>query len=144
MLLKLTRAGDGIKAEEVYFLPPHVFENIHGGVVLVGDYIYAAKGHKYNHEPICIEFLTGKVVWKARSFGRLSCATLYADGHLYMRYEGGTMILVEATPKEFRLKGRFKVSTRGRGPHWPHPVIHDGKLYIRHADTLLCYDIRER
>ena len=144
-LLELSRDGDGVKAKEVYFLPPAVFENIHGGVVLVGDHIYGAKGHKYNHEPICIEFLTGKVAWKApKPLGRLSCATLYADGHLYMRYEDGVMVLVEGTPAAYRLKSTWKPESGGRGFAWAHPVIHDGKLYLRHGDELACYDVKAR
>lgn len=143
VLLELSREGDGVRAKEVYFLPPNVFENIHGGVVLVGDHLYAAKGHKYDHEPICIEFRTGKVVWKApKPLGRLSCAVLYADGHLYFRYEGGTMALVEATPEGYRLKSTWKPSSGGRGRTWAHPVIHEGKLYLRHGDELACYDVK--
>ena len=41
---KLTREGNGIKAEEVYFVGPKEFENHHGGVVLVGDYLYGGDG----------------------------------------------------------------------------------------------------
>ena len=145
VLLELSREGDGVKADEVYFLLPNVFENIHGGAVLVGDHIYSAKGHKYNHEPICIEFLTGNVVWKApEALGRLSATTLYADGHLYHRYEDGAMALVKATPDGYRLKSTWKPQSRGRGPAWAHPVIHGGKLYLRHADVLACYDIKAR
>jgi outer membrane protein assembly factor BamB len=143
VLLKLSADGDGVKAEQVYFLGPNVFENIHGGAVLVGDHLYSAKGHKYDHEPICIEFLTGKVVWKApKALGRLSCTTLYADGHLYHRYENGVMALVEATPDGYRLKSTWRPQSGGRGPTWAHPVVHDGKLYLRHADELACYDVK--
>jgi outer membrane protein assembly factor BamB len=145
VLLKLVKSGGGVEAKEVYFLGPRTFENIHGGVVLVGDYIYSAKGHKYNHEPICIEFLTGKVVWKApKALGRKSAATLYADGHLYYRYENGTMALVEATPEAYRLKSTWEPKSKGRGPTWPHPVIWDRKLFLRHADELACYDLAAR
>ena len=145
VLLKLSPDGDGVKAEEVYFLRPSVFQNIHGGGVLVGDHIYSAKGHKNNHEPICIEFLTGKIVWKApEALGKLSATTLYADGHLYHRYEDGAMALVKATPDGYRLKSTWKPQSRGRGPAWAHPVIHGGKLYLRHADVLACYDIKAR
>ena len=28
------------------------------------------------------------------------------------------------------------------GPAWAHPVIYDGKLYLRHNDLLFCYDVR--
>ena len=143
VLLKLTKAGAGIEPKEVYFLGPRTFENIHGGVVLVGDYIYSAKGHKYNHEPICIEFLTGKVAWKApKALGRLSATTLYADGHLYHRYEDGVMALVEATPEAYRLKSVWKPESRSHGPTWAHPVIFSGRLFLRHDDELACYDIR--
>jgi hypothetical protein len=51
------------------------------------------------------------------------------------------VVLVEATPEEFRVKGRFK-AVRGKGPAWPHPVIHNGRLYLRHGDILACYDVR--
>ena len=29
------------------------------------------------------------------------------------------------------------------GPAWAHPVIHRGKLYLRHNDLLACYDLRK-
>ncbi|MHA1571527.1 MAG: PQQ-binding-like beta-propeller repeat protein [Alphaproteobacteria bacterium] len=139
-LLKLTRSGSGVKAEEVYFLGPTQFENHHGGVLLVGDYIYG--GHlKSNGTPVCVELLTGKIVWKEKALARGSAAVLYADGHMIWRYESGPVFLVEATPEEFRIKGRLDPITGG-GPAWPHPVIHDGKLYLRHRDVLGCYDVR--
>jgi len=57
-----------------------------------------------------------------------------------------TMVLIEANPEQYKLKGQFKLPKRDGmdGPGWPHPVIVDGKLYIRHADVLFCYDITER
>ncbi len=147
-LLKLTRNGDGIDVEEVYFLGPDEFENHHGGVVLVGDHIYGGSGQT-NGIPVCLEFGTGKIAWKAQSPGKKSAAVLYADGHLYFRYEKGSspkkglVALIEATPEEFRVKGTFEPAVMN-GPGWPHPVIHDGKLYLRDKDVLMCYDVRGR
>jgi len=141
-LLKLSRDGDGVKAEEVYSLDGKQFENHHGGVVLVGDYIYG--GHGGNRgAPVCLEFLTGKIAWKPKAPAKGSAAVLYADGHLLFRYDSGPIFLYEATPEEFKVKGHFKPLT-GEGPAWPHPVIHDGKLYLRHNDLLLCYDLRQK
>jgi len=136
-LLELTSNGDGMDVEEVYFLGPAEFENHHGGVVLLGDHIYGGSGQA-NGVPVCLELETGKIAWKAEAPGRRSAAIVYADGHLYFRYEGGLVALIEATPEEFRLKGTFKPPVK-KGPGWPHPVIHDGKLYLRDHDTLLCY-----
>lgn len=74
---------------------------------------------------------------------RGSAAVLYADGHLWFRYDRGLVALIEATPEAFRLNGTFQPIT-GEGPAWAHPVIHDGKLYLRHGDLLACYDVRGR
>ncbi|MHC4705200.1 MAG: polyvinylalcohol dehydrogenase, partial [Planctomycetota bacterium] len=78
--------------------------------------------------------------WKKEPIGKRSAALVYADGHVYWRYEKGLMALVEANPREFKVKGTFDIPSK-TGPNWPHPVILDGKLYLRENDVLLCYDI---
>jgi outer membrane protein assembly factor BamB len=139
-LVKLTATSDkGIEAKEVYFVAAQDFQNHHGGVVLVDGYIYGGHGQN-DGQPTCIELKTGKLQWKERGPGGGSAAVAYADGNLYFRYEDGTMALVEATPTALKVKGKFKLPTND-GPSWPHPVIVDGKLYLRHNDTLLCYGI---
>lgn len=139
-LLEVKRQGESFLAEEVYFLGPREFVNHHGGVVLVGEYLYG--GHGTNQgDPTCLALATGKVCWKSRSPARGSACVLYADGHLIFRYDRGDVVLVEASPEEFRVKGRFRPPT-GAGPAWAHPVIHKGKLYLRHDDLLCCFDLR--
>jgi outer membrane protein assembly factor BamB len=61
-LLKLVKDGEGVKAQEVYFLPSRTLQNHHGGMVLVNGYIYAGHGHNRGF-PICVEMATGKVAW---------------------------------------------------------------------------------
>lgn len=142
-LLKLSRDGDGVKAEEVYWLDKDQFQNHHGGFVKVGDYIYG--GHNHNKgEPTCVEMKTGKILWHADQPGRGSGCVLYADGHLYFLYENGVAALVEATPERYNLKGTFKLPSRpgAKGTAWAHPVISDGRLYLRWADVLFCYDVK--
>jgi len=141
-LLKISRDGDEVKAEEVYFLKYRDFENHHGGIVLVGDHLYGGSGRN-SGIPVCVEFATGKIAWKDKPVGKRSAAVLYADGNLYFRYEDGAMALVEATPEEFRLKGKFMPPVVD-GPAWPYPVIHDGKLYLRAHNVLMCYDVRQQ
>ncbi len=140
-LLKLARSGDGVSATEVYFLDSRTFQNHHGGMVLVGDHIYAGHGHNRGF-PICIEFMTGKVAWGGdiRNGGSGSAAVLYADGNLYFRYQNGTMKLIEATPAGYREKGSFEIP--GANLSWPHPVVAGGKLYLREQDNLYVYDVR--
>jgi outer membrane protein assembly factor BamB len=139
-LLKPTLGSDGFHVEEVYYLSPRQFENHHGGVVLVGNYLYGGDGQN-NGTPVCLDFMTGKILWKVKAPGQGSAAVLYADGCLYFRYQDGLMALIEATPKAFRLKGTFHTAVK-LGNSWPHPVIYDGKLFLRDQDVLMCYDVR--
>jgi outer membrane protein assembly factor BamB len=142
-LLHLTKDGSGVKVEEKYFLKPDELQNHHGGMVRVGDYIFCGHGHN-NGFPMCIEWKTGKRMWEQqRGAGIGSAAVLYADGRLFFRYEDGEMALIEADPKEYKLVSHFRLASV-KGKSWPHPVIVDGKLYIRDQDSLLCYDVRSK
>lgn len=135
-LVKLTKKSDGFEAEEVYFTKE--MKNHHGGMVLLGDYLYGSNEGLLT----CLEFKTGVVKWAERKAGKGSIA--YADGHLYYRNEGGPIILVEANPEKYVEKGRFNQPERSKQSAWPHPVIANGKLYIRDQDVLLCYDVKEK
>lgn len=140
-LLKVVKQGSGLEAEEVYFLKSKQMQNHHGGMVLIGDYIYCGHGHNEGF-PLCIEMLTGKVAWSpGRGVGKGSAAVLAVDGNLIFRYESGDVALIEATPTEYILKGQFKSPTH-HGANWPHPVVVDGKLYLRDQTSLLCFDIK--
>jgi outer membrane protein assembly factor BamB len=135
---------DMVSSSEVYF--NRIKLNGIGGVVQVGDYVY---GTEANGELVCMAFKTGDVKW------RHSCAGLaalcYADGMLYVRGQGGNgfgpespaaMALVEATPDGYREKGRFEQPDHGNLPAWPHPVVANGRLYLRDGKVLLCYDVK--
>lgn len=142
-LLRLVPDGFGVRAEEVYWLDKGQFQNHHGGFLKVGGYIYG--GHNHNKgEPTCIEMATGKIMWHADQPGRGSGCVLYADGCLYFRYESGVVALVAATPEKYNLISTFTPPQRPgmSGPAWAHPVISDGKLYLRHADVLFCYNVK--
>src|SRR5262249_15067088 len=121
------------KADEAFFVRD--FQNQHGGVVLVGDYLYGTNENSL----LCVNFKTGKIEWKERSVGKGSVAA--ADGHMYVRGENGKVALVEANPTEYKEKGQFKQPDLGREKPWPYPVIAGGKLYLRDWDALFCYDI---
>jgi outer membrane protein assembly factor BamB len=139
-LLKLAKAGAGVKAEEQYFLDHKTFQNHHGGMVRLGDYIYAGTGHN-NGFPICLEWKTGKVAWsQGRGPGRESAAVIAADGRLYFRYQDGTLALIGATPGGYEEHGAFKLPFID-GESWPHPALEGKKLYLRAHDTLMCFDL---
>jgi outer membrane protein assembly factor BamB len=141
-LLRVSKQGQQVAPREVYFLEAKQMQNHHGGMVMVGDYIYCGHGHDLGF-PLCIELKTGREMWKADPVGEGSAAVVYADGQLYFRYQNGIMALIEATPKAFQLNGKFKLASK-HGESWPHPVIAGGRLYLRDQGTLLVYDIRAK
>lgn len=141
-LLKISKQGKGLKAEEVWWREANKLQNHHGGMILIGDYVYMGHGHNEGF-PVCVDFKTGKPKWGPdRGPGAESAAIAYADGHLYFRYQDATMALIEASPKAYKLKGKFKLATHNDNS-WPHPVIAGGKLYLRDQNDLLCYDIKK-
>ncbi len=140
-LLKLSRAGSGVEANEEYFLTGKEFQNHHGGMIKLGDYIYAGHGHNAG-APTCLEWKTGKTVWrKNRGPGTGSAAVAYADGDLYFRFQNGVMALIGATPSGYEEKGTFEIPDVEQ-PSWSHPVIVGGKLYLREQDAMYCYDVQ--
>jgi hypothetical protein len=133
-----TTGGD-VEVKEVYSLNRDL-QNKHGGVVLVGDYLYSDGGDK--GIPQCADLMTGAVKWKSRGAGSGSASVTAADGNLYVRYANGMMTLVKAQPTAFEEVGSFKIPDSGSRPSWSHPVVVDGKLYLREGDKILCYNLR--
>ncbi|MGD9644107.1 MAG: PQQ-binding-like beta-propeller repeat protein [Pirellulales bacterium] len=141
-LLKLSAANGGIHADEVYFLDGKEFQNHHGGMILLGDYLYAGHGHNAG-APTCLEWKTGKTVWRQnRGPGSGSAAVAYADGNLYVRFQNGVVALIGATPSGYEERGKFEIPDVSQ-PSWSHPVIAGGKLYLREQDALYCYDLKQ-
>jgi outer membrane protein assembly factor BamB len=142
-LLKLTADGKAFRVEPVYTNKNMV--NHHGGVVLVGKYLY---GYSDGKGWVCMEFKTGKIAWQERR--KLDKGSLtYADGHLYCYGEGqGTVVLVKASPEGWKEDGRFTIPRESKirepqGKIWTHPVVANGRLYLRDQELIFCYEVKE-
>ncbi len=134
-LAKLTKSDDKFAADEVYF--EKKLDCHHGGIVKIGNWMYSNGGGPL----ICMDFLTGKIMWQNRSVGK--GAIVAADGMLYLLSENHEVALVDASPGEYTERGRFKVKSHGR-PSWAHPVVAGGRLYIRDQESLTAYDVRAK
>ncbi|HWH71060.1 MAG TPA: malectin domain-containing carbohydrate-binding protein, partial [Candidatus Sulfotelmatobacter sp.] len=145
-LVKLTRAADGaVKAEEVY--ATRKMQNHHGGMVLLDGCLYGANGGNEGGFLICLDFKTGNVLWDGRDDAQRRApkgSVALADGRLYYRTEKGTLLLIEPNAKEYLERGRFEQPDRSKLPAWAHPVIANGKLYVRDQDVLFCYDVKAK
>jgi len=137
MLLKMKPSGEKLSVETVW-KNDQVMDNYHGGILLHNGYIFGAGNT--THSWFCLDFLTGKQMWKSPGLGSLT----YADGMLYLYDEKGNMKLVKASSEGFEKTGEFKVPSGGKGPYWAHPVVFGGKLYLRHDDTIFAYDIAKK
>jgi outer membrane protein assembly factor BamB len=150
-LVKLSPEGQGIKAEQVYVSRNRRnLKNQHGGVVLVGDHVYGYSDRSW----VCQDFKTGAVVWEENRRlrkGSLTCA----DGYLYCFSEdNGTVVLLQASPAGWKESGRFQIpqesklradsKTSTQSGIWTHPVVANGRLYLRDQELLFCYDIKEK
>jgi outer membrane protein assembly factor BamB len=139
--VKLNTDADGtVTPEEVYFVSG--MQNHHGGMIVVDDCLYGASGGNEGGFLVCIDFKSGKILWRDRQAPKGSLA--FADGRLYLRAEDGELILIEPSRERFIERGRFDQPDRSESPAWTHPVIANGKLYVRDQDVLLCYDIKAK
>lgn len=137
-LVELNQAAGGeISTEEVY--STNKMQNHHGGMILVDGVLYGANGGNGGGFLRCLDFETGEDLWTVRDArkGALS----FADERLYLYTEDGEVILIEPNRDEYVERGRFEQPDRSESPAWTHPVIANGRLYIRDQGLLLCYDI---
>lgn len=121
-------------------------KNHHGGVILVGDYIY---GHSDNVGWVCQSFKTGELKWNEKNQLGKGCLT-YADGMFYLLDESrGEVALLEASTEGYKEHGRFALDlqTTQRSPKgkiWTHPVVSNGKLFVRDQELLFCFDVKAK
>jgi outer membrane protein assembly factor BamB len=133
-LVKLTGNRNGVTASLAYHTDE--MKNHHGGMVVHEGYIYGTDEEVLK----CLEVETGKVMWQNRSVGK--GAVVYGDGMIVLRAEGDEVALFEASPKAYNEKGRFRPTNRTDRPAWPHPVIANGKLWLRDQEMLATYDLK--
>jgi outer membrane protein assembly factor BamB len=133
-LLELTQAGSGVSMREVYFT--REMRNHHASSVLIGDHLYGFSGMILT----AMHFDTGRTAWQNRSVGKGS--VVFADDRLYLFSEGGVVGLAEANPTGYREHGRFSIERSSSLPTWSHPIVANGRLYVRDQDTIYAYNVK--
>lgn len=134
---EVRKQGDKWSVKELY--ANKTLDNHHGGVIRLGANVY---GHADSKGWTCQDIATGKALWQDKSFRK--GAICHADNRFIIRSEegAGSVALIEASPNGYKELGRFDPPDRSEVKNtWAHPVVSEGKLYIRDQDTLLCYDI---
>jgi outer membrane protein assembly factor BamB len=134
-LVNLNAQNGTVSATEAYFT--REMKNHHGGVVLLNGYLYGFDDSILT----CLEFATGKRMWRDRSVGKGSVTV--ADGDLYIQSENNMLALASASPSGYQEKGRFSIADKGL-PSWAHPVVSGARLYVRNQDSVMAYDVKAR
>ena len=136
--VQLRLSPDGTSVEKVWSNPE--FDTHHGSFVAVDGYIYGTnwEGNK-NGNWMCVDWKTGTTQYN-QSWENKGSLT-FADGMLYCYEEGnGNVALVKLDPKGFEVVSSFQI-TEGGNEHWAHPVVFGKRLYMRHGDVLMAFDI---
>jgi len=142
--IRITKKGDTFNAENIYVNKNMI--NHHGGVVLVGDFIYG-----YSDGPgwTCQNLMTGEAVWRHRVTEPGKGAVLSAGGRLLCLDERtGSLTVAAASPEGWKESGRLEIPERSQVPSqdkriWTHPVIAGGMLYLRDHDLLFCFELKK-
>ena len=135
---QLKLSVDGTSVEKVWANSD--FDNHHGGIVLIDGKLYGANWQSNKQGKwVCVDWETGKMLYE-QEWGNKGSVS-YADGMLYCYEEAsGTVGLVKATPDSFDPVSTFMIML-GDNEHWAHPVIFGKRLYMRHGDVIMAFDI---
>ena len=115
-----------------------------GGFVLVNGTIYGSNWISNNKGNwVAVDWNTGETKYNTDWGSGKSKGSIIADDNMLYCYDErrGYVGLVKATPEAFDVVSQFAI-TKGQGPHWAHPVINNGILYIRHGSALMAFKIK--
>jgi outer membrane protein assembly factor BamB len=133
-LLKLSATG----AKQIW--RQRVTAAAHNDPVVADGHIYAYSGYSMNPRELhCVELATGKVKWRTAKAGGPGNVAL-VDGLLMCLGNRGKLSLVRPNAGKFDLVTSFQAIS-GR-PVWTVPVMVRGKLYVRFANHLICYQLK--
>lgn len=106
--------------------------------VLLNGYLYGLDGRQEGGQAQlrCVEWKTGKVMWKEPAFG---CATLtLADGLMLAMAETGALVLIEPKPEGYK---ELAKATLLEKPVRAATALSGGKLYARDSKQLICVQV---
>ncbi len=129
---------DGTAVDPAWTTP---LDTCTGGFLLVDGVLYAGGYRKFRHW-VGLDWKTGEIRCDLREL--TTGSAVWADGRLYCMAEDGRAALVRPASEGFTIAGQFRLTPKRVNDAWAHPVLLDGRLYLRYHGTLSCYDVRAR
>ena len=115
-------------------------DNCHGGAVLVDGKLFGCGCRQGGRHFYCVDFMTGETIKLDKELGKVGITV--ADGMLYALNHLGTMSLLAITPGGFEIASQFSLQRKAPNSYLAHPVVCDGRMYIRCEQDLFVYDVR--
>lgn len=137
-LYRITAIGEDVSVAPRW---PAKLDTCHGGVIVMGERLYGSwyRGRK---GWACLDANTGEVIYQTSELTKGSA--LWADGRLYVLTEDGVMALVKPGPDAFEIVSRFPFAPKHKNDVWAHPVLLNGRLYLRQHQALFCYEVGKK
>jgi outer membrane protein assembly factor BamB len=136
-LYRLRADGQGIRAEPAWQTP---LDTCTGGVILADGILYGSGYSRFKHW-LSLDWPSGKILHELKDM--TSGSAVYADGRLYCLAEDGRVAMLKPTGGGLEIVSEFLLLGKRARETWAHPVLLDGRLYLRHHDALWCYDVRK-
>ncbi|MFO0801031.1 MAG: PQQ-binding-like beta-propeller repeat protein [Gemmataceae bacterium] len=139
-LLRLKPDADRLRLEPVYSKRNKPLRTHHGTAVAVGRHLYAFDGTNDEARLVCFSLIDGTPVdgWEAP---RVPNGKIVAvGGYLVILTQTGDLILVHATPEEYRPVATIPLGFAGQ-QNWALPVVVEGRLYVRGPDRVECFGV---
>ena len=128
--------GDTISAQHVW---TSAVDAVTGAAVLVDGTLFAA-GYRECKWWLGIDWQSGQTKYEQKDL--TTGSAIHADSRLYCLDERGTVALLKPGDAGLEIVSRFPLVTGRVNDAWAHPVLLDGRLYLRYHDSLWCYDVR--
>ena len=103
--------------------------------VLVGGFLYSQGPQK---DFVCVDAKTGELKWLQPGFGKENSSIIVIEKKLLVLTDSGELVLISATAEKYSELSRVQVC----GKNWNFPAFANGKLYVRDARELACFDLQ--
>ena len=145
-ILRIDKVGGAFRAtDEASGDARRAMKTYHGGIVPAGDRVY---GYSEAGGWVCQSFPTGEEIWADQKTIPGGAHVRVGTGFYFVTTDGG-VAAADPGATGWAVRGRFDLpaaspirKANSKVRVCTHPVVADGRLYVRDMETLYCYDLR--
>ena len=108
------------------------------GMILYEGTVFGAADRK--KQWVGVDFETGETLFQSRDLKPGSF--LFSDDKFFIFTDMGEVALLKPHKKGFNIISRFTIPVQPASTAFAHPVLYDGKLYIRYLENIWAYRVK--